>query len=278
VTQQLQTLESQTGRRLFRRMPRGVEATPAGRELAEQVGSHLDAVEEAWGQWQGSSAGSTDDPAGSLRGSTVFIGGPSEFVTGRIVPALAPLQSVGVRLRVIVGDDQRITDALHARELDLAVLTGMIDERGIAIEELAREELVLVAAPDVVAELGPLGRRGDRAAAELERQPLLAYAEELPLIRPFWQAVFGVEPTTLATSVIDSLPALAALAERGLGITVLPRHVCEEHLATGRLVRLIEPREPPSSPLYLAWVAGSRQTPAVAAAYTRIHDVVGAST
>ncbi|MCW2920728.1 MAG: transcriptional regulator, LysR family protein [Thermoleophilia bacterium] len=272
VTQQLQALEAVTGRRLFRRLPRGVEPTPAGRELAEQVGSHLDAVEEAWGQWLGRMSTGEDEP---LRGASVYLGGPSEFITGRVLPALAPLIVSGVRMRVTVGDDAQVIAAIDARELDLAVLTSPLDRKGVTVEPLAREEFVLVGAPDVAAELGNLGRGGKRAAKQLEHVPLLAYAEELPLIRAYWQQVFDVEPDVLASVVADSLPTLAALAERGLGITVLPRHVCEEQLATGRLVRLVDPRVPLTSELWLAWNAGSRRSPAVAAAFERIHAVVG---
>jgi len=118
-------------------------------------------------------------------------------------------------------------------------------------------------------------RTGKRGAQQLEALPLLAYAEELPLVRQYWSEVFGTVPTTLAAVVADSLPALAVLAERGMGITVLPKHVCEEQLHDGRLVRLVEPKVAPASDLWLAWTSGSRRSPAVAAAYDRIHDVVG---
>lgn len=272
VSQQLQALEASAGRRLFRRLPRGVEPTPAGRELAEQVGSHLDAVEEAWGQWLGRMQREGDNP---LRGSSVYLGGPSEFVAGRVLPALAPLVVAGVRIRVTVGDDAGILASIEARELDLAILTSPLDRTGLSVEPLAREEYVLVASPDVAVELGKLPRTGARAARQLEQLPLLAYAEELPLVRMYWQQVFGTEPEVLAAVVADSLPALAALAERGIGITVLPRHVCEEQLATGQLVRLFEPRLPPTSDLWLAWNSGSRRSLAVAAAHGRIHDVIG---
>ena len=273
VTQQLRALEALTGRRLFRRLPRGVEPTPAGRELAEQVGAHLDAVEEAWGQW----LGAVDAEANPLAGATVFLGGPSEFIASRVLPALAPLLGAGMRLRVRVGEDEPIVAALQARELDIAVLTGAVDARGISIETLAREEFVLVASPDMAVELGaiPTGRRGAR---RLRGVPMLAYAEELPLVRPYWEQVFDAVPDELASVVTDSLPALALLAERGLGITVLPRHVCEDALADHRLVQLVTPRTPPASDLHLAWRSGTRRSPAVAAVYARIHDVVGSAT
>lgn len=275
VSQQLQALEAAAGRRLFRRLPRGVEPTPAGRELAEQVGSHLDAVEEAWGQWLGRMRREGDNP---MRGASVYLGGPSEFVAGRVLPALAPLVVSGVRIRVTVGDDAQVIAAIDARELDLAILTAPLDRTGLSVEPLAREEYVLVGAPDVAVELGSLPRAGRRAARQLEQLPLLAYAEELPLVRMYWQQVFDTEPEVLAAVVADSLPALAALAERGIGITVLPRHVCEEQLATGRLVRLHEPKVPPAADLWLAWNSGSRRTLAVAAAHERIHDVIGTGT
>lgn len=265
VTQQLQALEAAAGRRLFRRMPRGVEPTPAGRELAEQVGAHLDALEEAWGQWLGSSSG----------GDTVFLAGPSEFLAGRVLPALAPLVVTGLRVRVMVGSDEQSLAALDAREVDLAVLTAPSERRGVTIEPLAREELVLVTAPDVAVELGHPERPGKRLARRLEALPLLAYAEELPLIRPYWTEVFGTEPADIASIVTDSLPALAALAELGMGITVLPRHVCEQQLAEGRLVTLVEPRTAPVSQLWLAWASGSRRSPVIAAAHERIHSVIG---
>lgn len=273
VSQQLQALESASGRRLFRRLARGVEPTPAGKELAEQVGSHLDAVEEAWGQWLGmvSTKGH-----GGLHGSSVYLGGPSEFIAERILPALAPLISAGARVRVKVGDDTQIIAALDARELDLAVLTYPIERAWLSVEPLAREDFILVAAPDVVAELTPFGRVGKSIVRKLETLPLLAYAEELPLIRQYWLEVFGTEPKTLAAVVADSLPALAALAERGIGITVLPRHVCEEQLTSGRLVEVIKPKVAPSSELWLAWSSGERRSIAVASAYERIRAVVGA--
>ncbi len=273
VSQQLQALEAVTGRRLFQRLPRGVEPTPAGRELAEQVGAHLDAVEEAWGQWLGRMASSAGESP--MRGATVFLGGPSEFLAGRVLPALAPLLVAGVRVRATVGDDAQVMAGLVARELDLAVLTAPVDHRDMTVEPLAREEYVLVASADVAAELGALGRGGRRAARQLESVPLLAYAEELPLVRTFWLDVFDSEPSDVASVVANSLPALAALAERGLGVTVLPRHVCDDQLSSGRLVQLVDPRVPPTSELWLAWRSGSRRTLAVAAAYDRMHDVIG---
>jgi len=272
VTQQLRGLEATAGRRLFRRLPRGVEPTPAGRELAEQVGAHLDAVEEAWGQWLGRAGAGAE---GSLQGASVYVGGPSEFLVGRVLPSLAPLMSAGLRLRVRVGSDHEVLASLEARELDLAVLTTPETRRGLDIEPLGREAFVLVAAPDVAAELGNV-TPNSAGARRLASVPMLAYAEELPLIRQYWQEVFGCEPDGVASVVADSLPALASLAERGIGLTVLPRHVCEDALQTGSLVSLVVPKRAPVSDLYLAWWAGTRRTAAVAAVYERIHALSSA--
>ena len=207
----------------------------------------------------------------------MYIGGPSEFITGRVLPALAPLIVAGVRMRVTVGDDALVLTG----DRGTRARPGGADAPGRPSRHLERAARARgVRAGRALRtwrwSWGPYaaGKRGARA---IEHVPLLAYAEELPLIRGYWQDVFGVEPNVLAAVVADSLPALAALAERGLGITVLPRHVCEEQLGSGRLVRLVEPKVPPTSDLYLAWGAGSRRTAAVAAAFDRIHEVVGAT-
>lgn len=258
VSQQLRALEEIVGRPLFRRIPRGMEPTPAASELAQLVGAHLDSVEEAWGQWHGA-AGAGDDLAGSL----VLLGGPSEFLVAQVLPALAELVERGLRLRVRVGDDAIVSAALMAREIDLAILTVPIQHAGVEVERLAREEFVLVGSPLMARRLGEV-KSGKRGARQLSALPLLAYAEELPLVGPYWREVFGMDPDGVAAVVADSLPALVALAEAGLGITVLPGHVARDPIRAGRLVQLCTPRVPPAADLYVAWWSGTRRSKALA--------------
>ena len=42
LSQQLRSLEAHLGRRLFTRLPRGLEPTPAAHDLATAIGPHLD--------------------------------------------------------------------------------------------------------------------------------------------------------------------------------------------------------------------------------------------
>ena len=44
LSQQLRSLEAHLGRRLFTRLPRGLEPTPAAHDLATTIGPHLDAL------------------------------------------------------------------------------------------------------------------------------------------------------------------------------------------------------------------------------------------
>lgn len=261
ATHGLQALESVAGRQLLRRLRRGVELTPAGTELMDAIAPSLDAVEEGWSRWLGRPT--DDDPDAALRGVTVYLGGPSEYLVQRVLPALAPLVARGLQLRMRVGDDALVLGALVAGELDLAVLTTALDRVDVATWPLERERFMLVASPAVARRIGTV-EAGPAGAERLRDVPLLSYAEGLPLVGPWWHEVFRSAAPRAPAVVVDSLPALARLAEDGVGITVLPEHVAGAAVTAGRLVPLCEPPEPPGADLYLAHRRGARRSEAIA--------------
>lgn len=89
----MRSLERQTGRELFERLPRGVAPTPVAHDLAARVSTPLDALAAATG----------DGTASAERPAPVHLAGPAELLCTRVLPALAPLISDGVRLRVTMG-------------------------------------------------------------------------------------------------------------------------------------------------------------------------------
>jgi hypothetical protein len=80
VTAQIRTLEQQTGRTLFTRLPRGVEPTPLAHEPAGQVAAPLDALAAL--------EGGSGPPAG--RGAPVHLADPRELLCVRVLPAPVP--------------------------------------------------------------------------------------------------------------------------------------------------------------------------------------------
>ncbi|MFF7922362.1 LysR substrate-binding domain-containing protein [Streptomyces mirabilis] len=81
--------------------------------------------------------------------------------------------------------------------------------------------------------------------------PLVTYSEDLPLVRRYWRTVFGKQLAARAAVTVPNLYAVVSAVTAGAGYSVLPRSLCEEHLADGRLTLLHEPVEPPLNTLFL---------------------------
>ncbi|OAH11900.1 HTH-type transcriptional regulator LeuO [Streptomyces jeddahensis] len=141
VTAQICTLEQQTGRELFTRLPRGVEPTPRAHELAGQIAGPLDALAALEGG-SGPLAGHTGHT------SPVHLAGPSELLCVRVLPALVPLVADGVQLRVAQGLTEPLLEEMRSGQHDLVIATRRPRGRALASVPLADEEYVLVANPD----------------------------------------------------------------------------------------------------------------------------------
>lgn len=253
VTTHIQSLEAELGRKLFTRRPRGVEPRRAADELASAVSQHLDALDEVlFGEVMGR----------SRRGGVLYIGGPSEYLGSVVIPALAPLVSRGVRVRAMLDINEPVLESLMEGELDLALLTEAPNDPAIEVTSQQSEEYVLVASPERAARIGDVGE-GSAGAEHLLDEPVLAYSEELPLVRQYWREVFDQQLVGGPAVIANSLPVLAALAAQGVGITVLPRHAVAAQLAAGQLAVVHVPVTPPRNTLYLAWRAGSLAHPSI---------------
>lgn len=91
VTTQVRALERQLGRELFQRQARGVSPSPYADELASRIVQPLDSLAAIAG-----AGGAADDHAPE----PVHLAGPHELLTRSVLPGLAPLVEVGVRLRI----------------------------------------------------------------------------------------------------------------------------------------------------------------------------------
>lgn len=280
VTAQLRALETALGRPLFRRHARGVCPTAAGDELAAQLDGPLDTL-------VGIAAGLGGSSAPAPR--TLWLGGPAELVQLRILPALAGAVADGLRVRIRPGLADDLLAELAQGQLDLVVSTVRPRRRGLTAEPLFDEEFVLVASASLAADrlrwpvgparaarpttpghapTPPTGSSGLTGAVvkALAGVPLLAYAEDLPIIRRWWRYVLGCPPPQRAALVVPDLRALRAAAVAGAGVTVLPRYLCADDLTAGRLVELLGTEDPPINTLYLSTRTATRQEPHVATA------------
>ncbi|MEX0172228.1 LysR family transcriptional regulator [Streptomyces sp. LMG1-1-1.1] len=258
VTAQIRSLERQTGRELFARLPRGVAPTPVAHDLAARVATPLDALAAATGQ----------DDARDERAAPVHLAGPAELLCTRVLPALAPLAAEGVRLRVAPGLTEPLLDELRAGRHDLVIATFRPRGRTLVAVPLMDEEFVLVAAPVWADRLGH-GLTGEGPAA-LHAVPLVTYAEDVPIARRYWRHVFGSRLSCPAAVTVPDLRGVLAAVVAGAGFTVLPRYLCDAELASGALVPLYEPEEPPINTGYLVQRPGRPDNPDV----VRVRDLL----
>ena len=246
VSNHLKALESHVGRPLFDRIPRGVSPTPTGHQLAGAVGPHLDIVEALV-------ESARTEVAGRCTG-LVRLGGPSDLVATLVLPSLTAALDEGVKLRVRLGLADELLDGLRGRELDLVLSTVHRRARGVEFEPIYREEFVLVAGPRWAARIGPRAVH-KRGAAALADVPILAFAEHLPIVRRYWERVFGTRMGHAARLVAPDLRVLLGAAIAGAGVTVLPRYLAAGALAREELVQLADPADAPSNTIYLAYRA-----------------------
>ncbi len=260
VTAQLRTLEKAVGQPLFLRQARGVQPTAAGEDLARRLEGPLDALADIAADL---------GRAPTLAGRTLRLGGPAEFTTSLALPALADVLAAGVTVRTRLGLTDDLLGDLTSGQLDLVISTQRPRRPGLHVQPLCDEEFVLVASPAMAARLDPdlLAARPARALAGL---PLLAYAEDLPVVRRWWRHVLGSPPPRRAALIYADLCALRQAALTGAGITVLPRYLCADDLTTGRLVTPVHTDDPPINTLYLATRTTTRHEPHIAHASTTL--------
>jgi DNA-binding transcriptional LysR family regulator len=253
VTKQIQQLESQLARALFTRLPRSIVPTPAADELARRIAEHIDALE--------TTLKITKLGASEIAG-TVYLGGPSEFLGSKLLPALSNLHQHRIQLRVLLGQPESLLEDLRAGALDLMVSTVRVASRGLEVQPIYLEELVLVGNATWAKRL-PAKLLETKAAAAFQDIPLLAYAEDLPMLRRYWRKVFGRVPSGNASMVVPDLRAIVQATVAGAGVSVLPRYTVESALENRTLHLLLEPAKPPVNQLWLAWRSSRREHPRV---------------
>ncbi|MBM7170282.1 LysR family transcriptional regulator [Streptomyces sp. G44] len=252
VTAQIRSLERHLDRELFERLPRGAAPAPFADELASRIVEPLDALAEVAGH------------GGDGAAEPVHLAGPAEFLSHCVLPGLAPLVERGVRLRITTGLTDDLLDELRAGRHDLVVATARPRGRALTWVPLADEEFVLVTAASWAERIGGAERLAELGPAALRGVPLVAYAEDVPIVRRYWRHVFGKRLVCEPAVTMPDLRAVKAAVAGGAGFSVLPRYLCLDELASGSLVLLHDPEDPPINTGYLVQRPGSSDNPHVA--------------
>ena len=253
LSRTISNLEARLGLRLLARSTRSVAATEAGERLIRTVGPHFDGIEA------GLSALTElrEKPAGSLRITSV------EHATDTIIaPVLARLLPDYPDISIEVINDYALRDIV-AERYDAGVRLGeQVAKDMIAVRIGSDFRNAVVGAPSYF-ERRPRPRRPhdltDHDCINLR----------LPTSGGLWTWPFAkggreLRVRTEGQLVFNTVSLMANMAVAGLGLAYLPEDVVQDHVAAGRLVRVLTDWSAPASGYHLYYPSRRQATPAFA--------------
>jgi len=232
VSRQIRRLEEQLGATLFERANRAVRLTPAGRKLQQSVAMGLEHIANTARE-----IGQAHD-ARPIRIATTVA-----FATFWLMPRLNAFRRAQPQIDLHLTASDREED-IFADGVDISLTCGEKHNPGRDAYYLFGEVSFPVCSPGYLRS----HRSRLREPADLLHEKLLHLDERQwqgigwePIDWPLWLRQCGVEAAARMHGLtLNNYPMLVQAAIDGEGIALGWRHLCEELLATGKLVRPIK--------------------------------------
>lgn len=215
LSEQIRRLEAELGAPLFARGGRGLELTEAGRRLRP----HAERV-----------LASADEARSSVREISTLAGGLMEFGTFGQAPyyLIAALvqdfrsRHPDVRVRLTGLNSSTVADAVREGRLEAGIISLPIDDRGLDVRPLVRDEIVFMSGD-------PERLRSPMPIAGLAQRPLILYDARYgwndptrrQLLSHAQRAGVKLEPVI----EVEYVEAALELAARGLGDTIAAKAI-----------------------------------------------------
>ena len=261
ISHQVKTLESYLDIQLFRRLPKGLELTEAGRELLPQLSRGFDHFARAMGSLT----------SGQLSGRLTISAVPS-FATLWLVPRLdAFLRSFPeIQVRVLAAT---VPPDLNLGKVDIRIPYGMGDYPGFKSQLLMRESIFPVCAPSLLNHI-PLRRFADLRHHTLLHDIDVGIGEPTTTWRR-WLRDSGLGDVVPTHNVEfgDSL-LLTEAAVRGQGVALGRMSLVRDYLATGRLLRPLKTARPGDYAYYTVTTQAGAERPRVQTFLRWVEDQV----
>lgn len=234
LSRKVKLLEAELGSELFHRTGRGVVMSEAGKVLEPYARGMLETASAARTAIQALGA----SPVGQ-----VTMGMPSSISTVLAVDLVQQFHQAfpKVCLKIMEGYSGHVVEWLTAGRLDIAVLYDSPGLRGgvLDTEPLLSDELFLIGSPRDPAGVGA----GPVRAARLAQIPLVLPSRPHGVRALVDEAVARAGAMPNVQLEIDAMHSMLALAEKGVGYTVLSYSSVRELVLAGRLRiwRILEP-------------------------------------
>lgn len=223
VSRQIQGIETQLGRSLFRRGVRSLQLTESGERLFRDVQAALREIDR-----------SVEDIRGQRRRRRLALTTAASLASLVLVPRLPEFSRLhpGIDLRIDASDTVR---DLEGEGYDVALRYFRHERAPRGLTLLHDEQLVPVLSPLLAARIGPI-----RRAADLGRATLLVEDAPTTLDGGHWERWFARARTPMPAEAPRLMLSFthqaldAALHEQG--VMLAPSIYVQAHLASGRLI------------------------------------------
>jgi DNA-binding transcriptional LysR family regulator len=213
LSEQVRKLEAELGVALFRRAGRGLVATDAAHELRPHAQAALHAVQEA-----------RDSVVAvrELRGGIATFGafGTARYYPGTEIVADFRRQYPEVRVRMVGLNSSEVAEGIRAGELEAGMVVLPIDDRGLDVRPVMRDELVYASTERARV-------RRAMTITRLARMPLIlpdaSYGAEDPTRRQLTELAQRAGVSIAPQIEVEDVAAALELAWRGMGDTIIAR-------------------------------------------------------
>jgi DNA-binding transcriptional LysR family regulator len=249
VSQHIASLEKALSTQLFERMPRRMLPTEAGKRLYNQAIAAIETLE----------AIATQHTFANTP-SLIRLGTPQDFFSEWLVKCLPKNDKMLFSFHF--GLVHELIEQLLNNRLDCLIATQKITKSEIEYQPIFEESFWLVGFPQIEIPVSPEILQVDLTPLEqwLKEQPLIAYSEDLPIIRRFWRVVFGRRTEMQAQYIIPDLRGIRSAISQGLGYSVLPDYLCSEWIVQEKLALILKPTKAVTNQIWLAYRKSERQS------------------
>lgn len=259
VSKHVASLEERLGARLLNRTTRRVSPTEIGLAFYDRAIRVLAEAEDA----EAMVSSMQDAPRGELR-----VSAPVSLGLRRIAPAIAGFLRTFPDISVHMVLDDRFVE-LVSEGFDVAIRVGDLPDSSLRARRLTGTTMHLCASPAYLAAHGTPG-----TLAELAEHELLHYSNQSS--GNFWRLVGpgGEERQVRSTGrlTVNNGDALLTAAIEGVGIGLFPDFICQEALASGRLVAVLPEACPAEKGIFAVYPPGRYPAPKLRAFIDRLAE------
>ncbi|KLJ02390.1 LysR substrate-binding domain-containing protein [Luteimonas sp. FCS-9] len=253
VTRNIKELESHLGARLLNRTTRAVSATDAGLRFYDSCKAILRELQEAEAQ--------ASQRTEALRG-TIRIGTTSSLARHCLIAALPAFMRRHPQIELELHLSDTMVDVVR-QGLDCVIRTGAPRSSQLVARRIGRFHWIVCGAPDYLAQHG-----APRSVQALQQHVAVGYLGGHAGRFAHWQFQGAAQTTNIGMKEsvrVNDTDAYVDAGIAGLGLIRVASYMVREHLAAGRLIRVLEDAHAEPEPISVLYPHSRHLSPAVRA-------------